>query len=161
MKSLQGAVIGIGNPLRGDDGIGPAVVEALRSTSAAERWRLEILESNVCGLGSLLLAHEQVVVVDAVMGLTPGELQITPLAGALRAVAPLSLHELDLGTEVRFARAQGARAMVWLAGIGPFCLDCLTALSPPMQAALPRIVDEIEAALRQRLAMTSAGRHPG
>lgn len=89
------AVVGIGNDLAGDDGVGVVVAERLR---ARLRGRDDVLVATLAGdpfaVADLLGAAERFVFLDAVAGDTPGELR--RLRSAPRAFAP-SMHHTDIG----------------------------------------------------------------
>ena len=70
-------VIGIGNPLRGDDGIGPAVAEMLKHERLPNT--VEVIDGGEAGLGLVGLMEDaaRVVLVDAAkMGIEPGALRL-------------------------------------------------------------------------------------
>lgn len=154
---MRRIAVGIGNPLRRDDGVGPAVVEALRVQGLAHGWNLIVLEQDLMGLESLLLAHDLAVLVDAATGPTPGELVLAPLAGTEEGLR-FSLHESDCRTEASYAREQGARAAVWLAGIGIESIGWGVGFSPAVMRALPgvtrRLAEAMEALARAGEAIT-------
>ncbi len=90
------AVVGIGNDLAGDDGVGVVVAERLR---ARFRSRDDVLVETLAGdpfaVADLLGDAERFVFLDAIAGGTPGELR--RLRAAPRAFAP-SMHHTDIGT---------------------------------------------------------------
>ena len=73
-------VVGVGNPLRGDDGIGPAVVEWLRARRLPAD--VELIDARMSGLdlALTLTGCRRAVVIDAAdMGRAPGEwARLTP-----------------------------------------------------------------------------------
>ena len=67
-------ILGIGNPLRGDDGVGTAVISTLQHMPLSPN--VELVDGGTAGLEIVLLLqkYQRVVVVDAAdMGLLPGE----------------------------------------------------------------------------------------
>lgn len=64
------AVIGIGNPMRGDDGIGPAVIEAMRD-AVPPGVALLTLSGEATGLVDALAALDAAIVIDCAAGLDP------------------------------------------------------------------------------------------
>lgn len=90
------AVIGIGNDLAGDDGLGIVVTERLR-----RHWgeRDDVLFATLAGdpfaITELLDRAQHFVFLDAIAGDTPGELRW--LKTAPRAFTP-SLHHTDIGS---------------------------------------------------------------
>jgi hydrogenase maturation protease len=99
------AIVGIGNTLAGDDGVGVVVAKRL-----LERWRdsEEILVTTLPGdlfaVSDLLVHAERFLFVDAIAGDDPGEIRI--LESARRAFAP-SLHQTDIGTVMSSLKALG------------------------------------------------------
>src|SRR4051794_5888632 len=74
-------VIGVGHPLRGDDGVGPAVLQGLREylqthvTALAVPVRLEVADGDLVDLLESGTAYSKVILVDAVVtGAAPGTL---------------------------------------------------------------------------------------
>ncbi|TFG36806.1 MAG: hydrogenase maturation protease [Candidatus Aminicenantes bacterium] len=90
------AMVGIGNTIAGDDGVGVLVVARLRERwNATEEVLVAILPGDLFAVSDLLGRADRFLFVDAIAGDRPGEIQI--LTSALRAFAP-SLHQTDIGT---------------------------------------------------------------
>lgn len=102
-------VIGLGNPLRGDDGIGPTVIAALRR-SAEDRTTL--VESAGNDLAEWLAsdAFDRIVIVDAAeLGRSPGE-WVRLTAEALDSASPGEIaHGLGLAETLRLLETLGVR----------------------------------------------------
>ena len=80
----KAAVVALGNPYRGDDGVGPALLRLLAVTGDASRVTrhdVDLLEGIHDGLrlAEALLGYERVLVVDAAPWLPPGEVKRFPL----------------------------------------------------------------------------------
>ena len=62
-------ILGCGNPLMGDDGVGIRVMEELKKTHLNEMDGVEIIDAGVCGLDLLNLFEgaSKVIIVDAVV----------------------------------------------------------------------------------------------
>ena len=133
-------MIGVGNPYRRDDGIGPAVAAA-------------ISDRNLTGTRVLSCAREMTqildawagarvaVVVDAAVNGTPGRVRRCTLDEFVEAT-PFSSHELSLHRTYELARALD-RAPERVVVV---CVDVKdtghgAGLSPTVAAALPRAVD--------------------
>ncbi len=93
-------IVGLGNPLMGDDGIGHAVVSGLQSKGPIPGVRVELLAGDILGLADLWAGEPDVWLVDAVDGgrregrirvLSHRELLDLPTDG-------LSVHQLSLGS---------------------------------------------------------------
>ncbi len=110
MARTRRLVIGIGNPDRGDDGIGPIVARGLR---AHVPEGVEVLEADgeASRLLELLAAAEAAWLVDAaVSGARPGTIRrLDPIAAPLpRSLFAVSSHGLGLVEAVELARALGS-----------------------------------------------------
>lgn len=140
--SAGSVVIGIGNPYRRDDGIGPAVAAAVdalllpgvRVLGCAGEMT-QILDA-WAGAGTA-------VVIDAALGATPGRVRRCTLDEFVEAT-PFSSHELSLAKTYELAcaldRAPGSLIVVTVdvadTGHGE-------GLSPVVAAALPEAVDVV------------------
>ena len=108
-------VIGIGNPLRGDDGVGPAVVEALRGRVPAGTT-LATADCDPGRLMDLWAGADTVVVVEALRTRPsrPGTLHVlTPAQVVGDAREPTSTHGFRLGTSLALAGTLGRLPPTW------------------------------------------------
>ncbi|HVP64249.1 MAG TPA: hydrogenase maturation protease [candidate division Zixibacteria bacterium] len=96
-------IIGYGNPLRGDDGIGPAVMDALENSPIAAR--AELLQRHQLGpeLAEQVAAADAVIFVDASAVGTPGEIRTRKLQAPEVATSDLTHH---VSPEVLLATAR-------------------------------------------------------
>jgi hydrogenase maturation protease len=107
MQRARRLVIGIGNPDRGDDGIGPTVARGLRARAPAG---VEVLEADgeATALVELLAGADVAWLVDAaVSGAPPGTIRrLDPVAAPLpRSLFAVSSHGLGLTEAVELSRA--------------------------------------------------------
>jgi hydrogenase maturation protease len=103
-------VIGIGNTLRGDDGVGPFVVELLRAAHA-DGLELRTTATVLPELASEMPGHSRVVFVDA-------DLEAHEVT--LRSVAPPGndgLHRFAPARVVEMARGLGFLGKAWLCSL--------------------------------------------
>lgn len=109
-------VVGLGNPILSDDGIGWRVVTALRDVFRADpvryEKRVELREVGVGGLSlaEMFIGYRRVIIVDAIMteSGTPGtvyQLKLADLPGTLNMA---SAHDTNLSTALRALRRFGA-----------------------------------------------------
>ena len=106
-------VIGIGNPLRGDDGVGPAVVEALKRRGLPEG--VEAVDGGQAGLGLVAL-----------------------MAGEALGCG---VHGARVGVALRMAEALGCLPPdVKVVGVQPRQMGWGVGLSREVSQALPRVV---------------------
>jgi hydrogenase maturation protease len=134
-------VIGIGNPLRGDDGIGPRVIAELGPTPTAEAIAVLQLTPE---LALRLKTADRVLFVDAAVGEAAAFVRrIRPACGhgLGHTVSPEAL--LDW-TERVFERAPDA----WLLAVPGRLFDVAERLSPEGEKALPEAIEAVQTWLR-------------
>ena len=146
-------ILGLGNPLMGDDGVGVRVVEELKGLELPDG--VEAVEGGTAGLGliGLMEGYQRVIIVDAAeMGHPPGcVVRFTPSEAQFAAVAaPLSLHHIGLGEVLAMAEAlEVAPAELVIIGIQPSQVEAGSGLSQEVKGAIPRIIrivlDELDA----------------
>jgi hydrogenase 3 maturation protease len=144
-------LVGIGNPLRGDDGIGPWIVAAVRDAVSGTNLRVvdaqDVPENFVPGIARGDCRN--VVFIDAVAAEgPPGAVVFGPLAEFPEAES-FTTHKLALSLSRKFLEAAGKK--VFLLGIVPADLDFgegLTAGIQPTAAALRDAI--LRAAAHQR-----------
>jgi len=146
-------VLGLGNPLAGDDGIGVALAEALAEAGPAAGAQVRVAGSDPLALLEELLAGRRVLLLDACrFGGRPGEttwLRLDDPTWPL-AAAPLSLHGLDLPAVFELARAlRLPLERAWLYGVEPAEIREGRGLSPAMRDAWPQLVDGAHRAVRR------------
>lgn len=139
-------MIGFGNPLRGDDGVGLAVAERLRGL-APPGARVLACEQVPTDLSERWGQGDQVVLVDAARGgAAPGTVHrfdacAAPLPAALLRV---STHTGGVAEAVELARALGSlpRGLV-VYGVEGAAFDPGASLSAPVAAAIDVVVARV------------------
>jgi hydrogenase maturation protease len=148
------AIIGCGNATRGDDGVGPRVVQILTTRLSGER-RIRLLDAGTDGMAVMFAARgcRSLVIIDACRtGSTPGAVFEVPGAELEQRQPPsLTLHDfrwdhaLFAGRRM-YGTAFPADVTVLLVeadstafGIG---------LSPAVAAAAEKVADRVEQLLR-------------
>jgi hydrogenase maturation protease len=142
-------VVGLGNPLLADDGVGIAVVRALVGRLAGTGVRVE--ESAWGGLRflDLLAGYDRAVLVDAIQWrhgpvgtvycLTPEE--------AIPTVRATGYHDLSLGQALALGSHLGMPLPRSVVVFAVEVVDTTTvreSLSPAVAAAVPEVVREVE-----------------
>ncbi|MBC7253023.1 MAG: hydrogenase maturation protease [Actinobacteria bacterium] len=147
-------VIGLGNLLHGDDGLGVHAVRRLRELKEGLPADVELLEGGVLGLDLLpyLEGKEKAVFIDAVdAGEEPGAVFRFSPHEVLRAGTPppVSLHDLGLYELVGAAKLleQCPREIIIIA-VQVKSLDLGEGLSEEVEAALPAVCRLVEEELR-------------
>jgi hydrogenase maturation protease len=146
------AVIGLGSPLMGDDGVGLAALERLRERFAGDAG-LDWIDGGTAGLALLpaLESARRVLLLDAIdAGAAPGTL--VELAGEAlprRIAAKLSPHQVDVAELLALAalRGSGPEELVAI-GVQPERVALGVGLSRPVAAALAGVVEGASARLR-------------
>ncbi len=136
-------IIGLGQPAAGDDGVGPAVVEALALLPLPEDVALATT-SDASLLVDLLASCGHAVVVDAAVGAgPPGSVHVLEPAGlAMFSGHPLSSHGIGVAQALELARAVLGHAAprVSIVAIG---IEAprrpVSGLSRVVQAAIPQV----------------------
>jgi hydrogenase maturation protease len=137
-------VIGLGNPLRGDDGVGVRVVEVLAAQPLPQD--VEVADGGTQGLGivSLMEGRRRAIVVDAAgVGRSPGQFVRFTLdeARLLGDDQPLSVHAAGLGDALLLAQVLGTLPdEVIIFGVQPSRVQWDSSLSPEVEAALPALI---------------------
>jgi len=137
-------VIGLGNPLRGDDGVGVRVAQTL-ATSALPA-NVDVIDGGTQGLGivNLLEGRQRVILVDAAdVGRRPGEFVRFTLdqARLLGDDRMLSIHAAGLREALLLARAlEILPDEVVIFGVQPANLEWDDDLSPGVKAVLPNLI---------------------
>lgn len=152
-------VLGVGNILRGDDGVGPMVVEKLRDwgakgerrPSASGPWSLVAVnagEAPEAHLGEIREAKPDIVViVDAVdFGGRPGEVALLRLDGegsSNLGVAGLSTHRIPLPLLARYIKEETGAEVV-LVGIQPKRIGFGEGMSEEVERAAEAVARMLE-----------------
>jgi hydrogenase maturation protease len=137
-------VIGVGNPLMGDDGLGIAALEHLR-----DRWRFEphvdLLDGGTWGLN--LLPHvegaRRVLFIDAInVDAEPGTLVELEREDIPRFLArKLSPHQIDVKEVLALAELRGTLPEEFVAiGLQPDSVEMRVSLSPALASRLGDLV---------------------
>jgi hydrogenase maturation protease len=138
-------VLGLGNPLRGDDGVGPAVIAALQAHPLPPE--VTLLDGGAPGLETALLfeGYRRAVIVDAAaMGEAPGTWRrFTPAEARLplkEAGMRGTLHDAGLAEALALAEALGLLPpeLVFY-GVQPAEVGWAPGMSAPVATAVPAV----------------------
>jgi hydrogenase maturation protease len=148
-------LIGYGNTLRGDDGLGPHVAERLAADLLPADRRVachELTPELAVPLSEAYLA----IFVDASRDRRPGEIACERLAPMSPGRVAFS-HALTPATLLALARdLYGAYPPAWLLSVGADTLDYAEGLSTAVLAALPALREQLQLLLAGSGATTHA-----
>lgn len=140
-------ILGLGNPLQGDDGVGSRVAQELERQMLPDN--VEVIDGGTPGIGLLNLfeGRARVIIIDAAeMGLQPGEfrrfeLQDVMLTGSKNR---FSLHRTGVADALALARELHIELpSIVFFGVQPAIVDWRDALSPAVQAAVPQVSEAV------------------
>lgn len=139
-------VLGVGNRLMMDDGVGIAVVELLaRSQPPDGEVRYEIGETDFAYCLELAEQTDRLILVDAVAtDQRPGDVTLVPLKQISPSGPGLSLHHAHL-VDLLLQRDPQTNAV--LVGIEPFEIAFHWGLSPELEGEFDRIVRAVKEAI--------------
>ena len=146
-------VIGLGNPLRGDDGVGVCVAQML--TEQVLPPGVEVVDGGTQGLGivNLMEGWRRVILVDAAaVGKSPGQFVRFTLDEARLPGDDqhLSVHAAGLNDALLLAQALKILPdEVIIFGVQPASLDWDSSLSPQVEATLSALIEAVLAELEK------------
>ena len=157
--SVDGAVLvlGLGNPLLGDDGAGLALLEEL---AAAPDAGVEYLDGGTQGLALLgrIAGRRALLIVDAVKaGAAPGTIHALRGTAALEWVwcGATTAHESNAGELLAAATLLGmAPAEIAIVGVEPERLEIGMGLTGAVRRALPEAVARARAVIAEMVGET-------
>ncbi len=137
-------VLGLGNPLMGDDGVGLVALNAL--CDRVFEPRVTLIDGGTWGMNLLPLieAAQRVLFLDAInVGAEPGELIVLERSQIPRGLGTkLSPHQIDLREVLAVCELRGSfPEHVAALGLQPDLVDMSLQLSPAVRAGLPRLVE--------------------
>ncbi len=140
-------ILGLGNPLQGDDGAGCRVAQALEGQALPND--VQAMDGGTPGVGllNLLEGRRRVIIIDAAeMGKPAGEVvrfrpeEVTLTGSAQR----FSLHRSGVADALALARELGlALPDMVVFGVQPARVDWGEGLSPSVQAAMPKLIQAV------------------
>ncbi len=143
-------VLGLGNPLMGDDGLGLRALARLRQEWAVEG--VELVDGGTWGMNLLPLIEDagRVLLLDAIdVGAAAGTLVELERDQIPRLFArKLSPHEVDLREVLALAELRGTMPETVALGIQPRDVELSTELTPEVAAQMDALLERVVARLR-------------
>ncbi len=146
-------VIGYGNPLRGDDGVGPVIAEELARDMVSLDPKVKVVACHQLNpeMAEAVADTRAVIFVDASVELKPGDVRISPVhpdqfspAAFTHSLKPSAL--LATASEL-FGQAPPAETVA----IGAASFDIGMTLTPEVRAAVTKATKLIEKEIRKYL----------
>ena len=142
-------VIGLGNPIMADEGIGTALVDELAKLAAAGKLPSEDIEYYDGGCGGMYLLHtiaerKKAILIDcSLMDSEPGTIKrFTPDdVNSVKQMAHLSLHEVDILKVIELAQQIGqCPDEIVIFGIEPVAITQQMHLNDVVSAKIPEYI---------------------
>jgi hydrogenase maturation protease len=136
-------IIGIGNPLRGDDGLGWHAVQQLRQALPSGRFEIVACHQLTPELAEAVARCRRVIFVDAASGDPPGEVnqyRLTPKPG------PSAFsHSFDPAELVQYCRElYGRFPEAFAVSVNGQTCDYTESLSAPVRCSLPAVLRAVQ-----------------
>ena len=149
MSEPRPAIVGVGSVLMGDDGVGPAAIEALRARGVDKR--AELIDAGLAFSDVLceLEPTAPLVILDAVRGGCPAgsiyRLVPSDLAAEAGSIpAAVSLHEVNALPALRMAALAGREFTdVTIFGVEPETIAWGEGLSKPVAEAVQQLMQAL------------------
>jgi hydrogenase maturation protease len=147
-KKPQTLILGLGNPILCDDGVGPAIARKLQST--IDTKEATVIEASLGGLNllDLLVGYERVIIIDAIKteGGRAGQIHRFSPSSLTTTRYTASVHDVDLVTALELGKrlklAMPSRIDIFaieVADTERFSEEC----TPAVAAAIPVCVEII------------------
>lgn len=137
-------IIGLGNVLRGDDGIGPRILEELSQSDYRDSMILIDAAADAFIVLEYLREKEPVIIIDcAMMGRDAGDV-VSFEAGETHFKEMdklISLHGFGLSEIYRLAREIGPVAPCKVIGIEPESIEFNTGISETVLNSMPEVIN--------------------
>ena len=147
MAESKRLILGVGNPFRRDDGIGPAVIQALQDAGGLQD--VDLLDGGTDGFNLLddIKGYDEVLVVDAVdMGMSPGSIRLfSPTEATMTIQADaLSTHGFGLAEVIVLMETLGITTDLKILGVQVKDIAFGEGMNPEISEKIPEILEHIE-----------------
>ena len=138
-------VIGLGNPLLGDDGVGMEVASVIEK----EMPHINVKKACVGGmtLAEMIAGYKRAVIIDAIVGEKEGEVVELDIKN-MKARSMVG-HDVDFATAVKMLSRITEMPEIRILGIkiGKPCFR--EGLSPHIKATIPQVVEKVKTILEE------------
>lgn len=146
MKKIKPVILGLGNPLFQDEGLGIHLIHRLMNEEISEQVDLIDGGTDALALLGIVEEAEYLLIIDAINGnSSPGT--VGRLEGQeipLFLTGKMSAHQIGFQEVLALGRLRGRLpAHLVLMGVQPQSLDWGTELTPTVYASLPRLTEMV------------------
>ncbi|HHV64602.1 MAG TPA: hydrogenase maturation protease [Peptococcaceae bacterium] len=138
-------ILGLGNPLLKDDGIGPYIIKVLQQNGLPEGINAVSVGGCFYDYWDILTGSEKIIVVDALQGGGPPGTVYLLKAGdlALEQETGFFRHEDDFFSALEFLKMYNISPQVTIVGVEPREISYSLELSPEIMERIPDLVELI------------------
>jgi hydrogenase maturation protease len=138
-------IVGIGNLLCRDEGIGVHVIQEIRNLKLPDHIDLLDMGTSTMDLISYLGGVKKLIVIDAMKaGGTPGTIyKCRPEDLLPEEEGPISLHEIGLLESLNMSQKMGMKIDTVIIGVEPKVLDWGMELSGEVKSKIPAIIEAV------------------
>jgi hydrogenase maturation protease len=139
-------IIGIGNMVCRDEGVGVHVIEEMEDMKLPEHVELLDIGTSTLDLVSHLEGVKKLIAIDALKaGGPPGTIyRFTPEDLLPKEGGPISLHEIGLLESLDMAKKKGREIKTVIIGVEPKVLDWGVELSEEVKKKIPAIIEAVQ-----------------
>ena len=148
-------VLGVGNPILSDDGVGIHVARALASRKIPG-VDVEELAASGLELLDVILGYDKIVIIDAIQTAKkrPGEIHVLDETDFEKSVHGSSPHGINIATALALGRKIAPERMpkevVFIAVEAEDLVNVNEHLTPKVQAALPKVIKKVEDEIKHK-----------
>jgi len=138
-------IVGIGNLLCRDEGIGVHVIQEIKNMKLPDHIDLLDMGTSTMDLISYLEGVKKLIVIDAMKaGGAPGTIyKCRPEDLLPEEEGPISLHEIGLLESLNMAQKMGMKIDTVIIGVEPRVLDWGMELSDEVESKIPTIIEAV------------------
>lgn len=145
-------ILGYGNPLRGDDGIGWIAAFQLQDCNQDKNVIIETSHQLTPELAEQFSEFELVVLIDADAQGAPGEIKIRTVEPADLQLEPINHFSTPESILAMAKDIYGKAPKTYIASISGETFDFQETLSPKIEAQLPGLIDSIQKIIKNETA---------
>ncbi|NDJ51824.1 MAG: hydrogenase maturation protease [Chloroflexi bacterium] len=144
-KEQTTLIIGYGNPLRQDDGLGQVVAERLQAVDWASSVAVMAVHQLTIDLAEEASQVDRLILIDAAQGDPPAALSVETIQADQAAFDPFSHYVTPSALLAATAAIYGRTPVCTLLTINALSLEIGEGLSPVVAARLPELLEQVKA----------------